>query len=136
MPDQAQSGSARGARIQARRKALGLTQRQVADAMGVKSTESIRKWESGEQAPDLPRLGAVLEVRPAWLATGEEPMLPAALVDREQLNRIEALLGEILDGLSAPSQPDLAALDAERDRLDQEDRHDEDQDDEGGLGEG
>ena len=41
--------------IQARRKALGLTQEQVAEHLGV-STPAVSKWETGASCPDLPLL--------------------------------------------------------------------------------
>lgn len=94
--------------------------------MGVKSDNSVRLWEQDEQAPDVERLGRALGVRPAWLAAGEEPMLPPTIVDREQLDRIEALLVEIRDGLSAPGQQGQETEAARRARLQREDRGVED----------
>ncbi len=42
-------------KIQARRKALGLSQEELAQRMGV-SRQSVTKWEAGLSAPDLDRL--------------------------------------------------------------------------------
>lgn len=42
-------------KIQARRKALGLSQEELAQRMGV-SRQSVTKWETGLSAPDLDRL--------------------------------------------------------------------------------
>lgn len=50
--------------IREKRKALGLTQEEVADALGV-TAPAVNKWEKGATAPDialLPPLARLLEV--------------------------------------------------------------------------
>ncbi len=44
-----------GGKIQARRKAMGLSQEDLAQLIGV-SRQSVTKWETGQSAPDLDRL--------------------------------------------------------------------------------
>lgn len=48
------------ANIQATRQAAGLTQEQLAEAVGV-SRQTIAKWESGETSPDLEHAAALAE---------------------------------------------------------------------------
>lgn len=96
--------------------------------MGVKRDNSVRLWEQDRQMPDIERLGRVLGVRHEWLATGEEPMLPPALVDREQLDRMESLLAQIGEklGVTSPVQPGQVSPAVQVARLRQEDRDVED----------
>ena len=46
------------ANIQATRQAMGLTQEQLAEAVGV-SRQTVVKWESGETSPDLEHAAAI-----------------------------------------------------------------------------
>ena len=48
-------------KIQARRKALGISQEMLAQLMGV-SRQSVTKWETGQSAPDLDRLVVLADV--------------------------------------------------------------------------
>lgn len=69
-----------GQRIRARREALGLSQEQVAEKMGV-SRQAVGKWESDDARPgtdNLIRLAALLEMEVQELAAGE----PAPLSKR------------------------------------------------------
>lgn len=50
-----------GGKIQARRKAMGLSQEDLAQLTGV-SRQSVTKWETGQSAPDLDRLVEVSDV--------------------------------------------------------------------------
>lgn len=50
-----------GGKIQARRKAMGLSQEDLAQLTGV-SRQSVTKWETGQSAPDLDRLVEVADV--------------------------------------------------------------------------
>lgn len=62
-----------GNRIRKRRKDLKLTQKHIAEHVGVK-TPSVTQWESGEYKPNgenLLRLAAVLETTPEWITDGE-----------------------------------------------------------------
>lgn len=50
-----------GGKIQARRKAMGLSQEALAQLTGV-SRQSVTKWETGQSAPDLDRLVELADV--------------------------------------------------------------------------
>ena len=72
-----------GKRIQALRKAQGLTQEQLAERMGV-TAQAVSKWENGQSCPDimsLPRLAKALHTTADTLLTGESaetaPAAPA-----------------------------------------------------------
>ena len=62
-------------RIQSLRKARGITQEQLADAVGV-SRQAVSKWEAEQSAPDLERVVAMAEyfdVTTDYLLRGIEP---------------------------------------------------------------
>ena len=62
-------------RIQSLRKAKGITQEQLADAVGV-SRQAVSKWESEQSVPDLERVVAMAEyfdVTTDYLLRGIEP---------------------------------------------------------------
>ena len=66
-------------RIQSLRKAKGITQEQLADAVGV-SRQAVSKWEAEQSVPDLERVVAMAEffdVTTDYLLRGIEPT-PAA----------------------------------------------------------
>lgn len=48
-------------RIKERREALGLTQAQLADRMGV-TTTAVRKWETGRALPSADKLPALADL--------------------------------------------------------------------------
>ena len=48
-------------RIKERREALGLTQAQLADRMGV-TTTAVRKWETGQALPSADKLPALADL--------------------------------------------------------------------------
>nr|WP_080396465.1 helix-turn-helix domain-containing protein [Enterobacter hormaechei] len=61
-------------RISSRRKELGLTQQQLADAVGI-SAVSVYKWEAGITTPkgqNLFSLAEALRCTPTWLLYGTE----------------------------------------------------------------
>jgi transcriptional regulator with XRE-family HTH domain len=66
-------------RITSRRKELGLTQQQLADAVGI-SGVSVYKWEAGINTPkgqNLFSLAKALRCSPTWLLNGtdsDEPL--------------------------------------------------------------
>lgn len=62
-----------GTRIKAQRKALGLTQRKLASALGV-SVSTVVRWERSRFVPvaRLDQLAATLETSVAHLIGGEE----------------------------------------------------------------
>ena len=62
-------------RIQSLRKARGITQEQLADAVGV-SRQAVSKWEAEQSVPDLERIVAMAEyfdVTTDYLLRGIEP---------------------------------------------------------------
>lgn len=70
-----------GKNIRSRRKTLGLTQSQVADALSVEF-ETISRYERGVMAPSLmqlERLAEVLEVPPQTLLASDAKVTDAAL---------------------------------------------------------
>lgn len=80
-------------RLSARRKALGLTQQQLADKVK-KSSVSVFKWENGQTEPkgaSLFALSQALRCSPTWLLFGDEEQeplpvdqLPVELDERQQ----------------------------------------------------
>ena len=72
-------------RIQALRKSRGITQEQLADAVGV-SRQAVSKWEAEQASPDLERIVAMAEffdVTTDYLLRGIEPA-------KEQRSRADA----------------------------------------------
>ena len=62
----------RGDRIKQRRQEVGLTQRQIAEMMGLDSKGSVSQWESGISRPkDMERLANILQTNTAWLESGK-----------------------------------------------------------------
>ena len=49
-----------GSNIQSRRRAIGLTQEQLAAALAV-ARQTVAKWEAGDSVPDLANAGALAE---------------------------------------------------------------------------
>lgn len=71
-----------GQLIQEKRKALGYTQQQLAELVGV-TNKAVSKWETGEGLPDIslfPVLAEVLDVSVDWLLRGD--MTDDALANR------------------------------------------------------
>ena len=77
-------------KIQARRKALGISQEMLAQLMGV-SRQSVTKWETGQSAPDLDRLVVLADV----LGVSLDFLL------RDETDR-EALVDSATDGCILP----------------------------------
>ncbi len=50
-----------GKNISARRKALGITQMELADKLGI-SYQAVSNWERGQTAPDISKLGEIAEI--------------------------------------------------------------------------
>ena len=50
-----------GTYIAGKRKALGMTQKQLAEQLGM-SDKSVSKWERGKTAPDVSQLGDIADV--------------------------------------------------------------------------
>ena len=110
-----------GGRIKAARKALGLTQDQLAAMAGATSNRGLQDNEGGRSMPGGQMLGtlALAGVNANWLLTGEGPMLLADLVltksEPARINRgaLAALLrGAIAitaQGMSVEAAADMAA---------------------------
>ncbi|HID4048102.1 TPA: helix-turn-helix domain-containing protein [Pluralibacter gergoviae] len=89
-------------RITSRRKELGLTQQQLADAVGI-SGVSVYKWEAGINTPkgqNLFSLSEALHCSPTWLLNGtdsDEPLKAEDLLP--QLDDRQKLLLDLFDSL-------------------------------------
>lgn len=110
-----------GRRIRERREELGLSQlalaRQLTGSIG---SDQVSRWERGLHRPHddtLDELGRVLGVDPAYFMSDGPSVSAIPVADESQLDRIEAMLGEVLD-LLRPSAPD-EVLEEEADRLDE-----------------
>lgn len=71
-------------RIKLAREKAGLTQKDLADRVGVKP-QAVSQWESGKtkslRGPSLARAAEAMGVSPIWLADGEGPMQNYAVRD-------------------------------------------------------
>jgi transcriptional regulator with XRE-family HTH domain len=91
--------------IRSRRKALDLTQRQLADRINVEEAQTVSRWERGENAPtDLEAVAKGLETTAGEMLAQLSPEAQRDRRRREdeaatQLDRIEASLAEVLAGL-------------------------------------
>jgi transcriptional regulator with XRE-family HTH domain len=91
-----------GAVIRARRKELGLTQRDLADRVNVSESQTVSRWERGERAPtDLEAVAKGLEWSTEELLRAIQPLKQheRRMLDPRagtQLDRIEAKLDAIL----------------------------------------
>lgn len=113
-----------GARIRERREELGMTQRELADAIpGKADSNQVSKWERGEHKPgdnNLEHIAKALEVDPSFFmaakpAAGVAPLLQN--LSGSQLDRIEAKLDELLARTATPSEtPEEIAAEAARQR--------------------
>ena len=73
-----------GEHIAARRRALGLTQGQLAERLNV-SFQAVSQWERGETAPELTRIAEIasaLDTTPGALLDGREPPAPRPELER------------------------------------------------------
>jgi transcriptional regulator with XRE-family HTH domain len=106
-----------GARLRAARRGAGLTQKQLAQALGVDSI-TVSRWERGVTSPSLPRLGRIAEltatsigdlVRNADAATADAAELAAI---REELAETRELVARVAHALErlAPPQSSADAL--------------------------
>lgn len=89
-----------GARIKAARAAAGITQRDLARAVGV-GRRAVQAWEAGEYGITWPNLRAIaekLDVSEDWLLLGPEGMSDLAVRIAEARDRpVEAVVAEILE---------------------------------------
>jgi transcriptional regulator with XRE-family HTH domain len=64
-----------GKRIKNAREALGMTQQELADALGIRfnGRQRVSQWENGHRVPGrltIARIAEILEVAPAYIAYG------------------------------------------------------------------
>ena len=81
------SADGAGARIRAARQARGMTQHDLADAVGV-SRSAVAQWETdraGQVRANLARIAAALGVSVGYLVTGGAPDGPPAAEDATEL---------------------------------------------------
>ena len=68
-----------GQEILRRRKAMGMTQEELASRMGV-SRQSVAKWETGQSSPDIDRLALLRDVLQTSLDELIVPATPSPLL--------------------------------------------------------
>jgi transcriptional regulator with XRE-family HTH domain len=117
-----------GGRIKERREALGMTQKQLADAMHYKEGQTVSRWERGENLPaDLSVVAAALQWTVEQLMRGVDPpnarkarnagvALPQPDETSPQLDHIEDVL-ERLVGLLEGQHDAIAGLTEQLDAL-------------------
>lgn len=98
------------ARLRTARRAAGLTQKQLAEALGVESI-TVSRWERGVTTPSLPRLRRIAEitdttvsdlVRTPDAATGHAAELAAL---REELAETRELVDRVARALERLARP-------------------------------
>jgi transcriptional regulator with XRE-family HTH domain len=103
-----------GGRLRTARRSVGLTQKQLAEQLGVESI-TVSRWERGVTTPSLPRLRRVAEltettvsdlVRAPDAATAHAVELAALREElaetRELVNRVARTLDQLAQPRSAP----------------------------------
>lgn len=81
-----------GERVREARERKGLSQRRLAELVGVREG-SIGGWERGNTPWErISELARVLEVHPEWLYSGRDPLEAQVEALQEQVARIAALL--------------------------------------------
>lgn len=105
-----------GARLAQARAAAGLTQRQIADRIGVKES-TIDRWESGETSPRghrVSKLAGMLGVSISWILMGRgvEPNGGVSDIERirNDLDSVRARLDDVVNELAVLAQR-LASVD-------------------------
>lgn len=110
-------------RIQSLRKSKGMSQEQLADAVGV-SRQAVSKWESEQATPDLEKVVAmseIFEVTTDYLLKGIEPLegndhkTMGDVIDQKILNekngkRVKSILKYVLIVFGALLAIDLISL--------------------------
>ena len=100
-------------RIRRARKAAGLTQMQVAKALGIDRV-SVTQWEGGQTKPDIDRLPAVADILKTtvpWLLSGNGDSPPLAGADTRLVSAPPARL-ELIRKAFAPGLPQALGLTA------------------------
>ena len=103
-----------GGRLRTARRSAGLTQKQLADELGVESI-TVSRWERGATSPSLPRLRRIAEltgttvsdlVRAPDAASAHSVELAALRAElaetRELVNRVARTLDQLARARSAP----------------------------------
>jgi len=104
-----------GTRIAGARSEAGLTQQQLADAVG-RSVHAVRKWERDENKPSVELLEKIAEITGAplgfLLGHGEEEGLSEVEKTRAALARLQRRIEGLREagGLAAPGHPGVDAL--------------------------
>jgi transcriptional regulator with XRE-family HTH domain len=110
-----------GARLRMARRASGLTQKQLAEALDVESI-TVSRWERGVTTPSLPRLRQIAEltdttvsdlVRALDAATGQAAELAAL---REELAETRELVDRVARALERLTRPRAAEASAQASR--------------------
>jgi len=110
-----------GGRLRTARRSVGLTQKQLAEALGVESI-TVSRWERGVTTPSLPRLRRIAEitettvsdlVRAPDAATAHAVELAAL---REELAETRELVDRVARALErlAPARSDAGSLQVSR----------------------
>ena len=103
-----------GARLRAARRDTGLTQKQLAQGLGVESI-TVSRWERGVTSPSLPRLARIAEltatsigdlVRNTDATTADAAELSAI---REELAETRELVERVAQALERLAQPRSSA---------------------------
>jgi transcriptional regulator with XRE-family HTH domain len=106
----AKDGGGLGARLRTARRSSGMTQKQLADRLGVESI-TVSRWERGVTTPSLPRLRRIAEltdttvsdlVRAPEAATGHAAELAAL---REELAETRELVDRVARALERLAHP-------------------------------
>ncbi|AVJ17448.1 transcriptional regulator [Serratia sp. MYb239] len=108
-----------GSRIRARRKEMKLTQRSLAQALGI-SHVSVSQWERDDSEPsgkNLFSLSRALRCSPTWVLFGDEEQQPSQVDEiPRQLNEQQIQLLDLFDQL--PESEKEIHLSTLRDKVD------------------
>lgn len=97
-----------GERIAQARHEAGLTQEELAEAVGV-SQRAVQLWEAGDNVPfrRLSRIGEIVGRSVLWLIHGDDQADTTRLqAMEERLEELDEKVDRILDLLGSPAQPE------------------------------
>jgi transcriptional regulator with XRE-family HTH domain len=103
-----------GARLRVARRTAGLTQKQLADQLGVESI-TVSRWERGVTTPSIPRLRRIADITQTTVSDlVRAPDAPTAhgaelAALREELAETRALVDRIASALERLGQPSNAS---------------------------